>query len=155
MVRFAVVCSETAIVLNVGRTDDESLSATAGNDDIVAPAPDGVREFTHRYDWDAQQFIAVPPRPGPWARWSGSEWVDPRSEEEIQSERSHAIDADWFALRAERDRRLLACDWTDLPNAPLSEAQRAAWLAYRQALRDMPETTEDPAAPVWPTAPAT
>jgi hypothetical protein len=30
---------------------------------------------------------------------------------------------------------------------------RQAWLEYRQALRDLPTVTEDPANPVWPVAP--
>ena len=50
-------------------------------------------------------------------------------------------------MRARRDGLLFACDWTQLPDAPLTEAQRAAWRAYRQALRDVPETGEWPAPP--------
>lgn len=69
------------------------------------------------------------------------------------------VDGEWqvngaaaFArLRADRDARLLACDWTQLPDVP--EATRTAWLAYRQALRDLPETTTDPFAPTWPQPP--
>lgn len=57
----------------------------------------------------------------------------------------------WTALRAERDRLLTASDYTQLPDAPVDAA---AWAAYRQALRDLPEVTADPAAPVWPDAPA-
>ena len=41
------------------------------------------------------------------------------------------------AVRALRNRRLLDCDWTQLPDAPLSDAQRKRWQIYRQALRDM------------------
>jgi hypothetical protein len=29
-------------------------------------------------------------------------------------------------------------DWTQLPDAPLTEAKKAEWAAYRQQLRDMP-----------------
>lgn len=54
-------------------------------------------------------------------------------------------------LRAERDARLRACDWTVLPDVP--EPTRLAWLTYRQALRDLPDTTTDPFAPIWPTPP--
>lgn len=39
----------------------------------------------------------------------------------------------------------------DYPH-PTAEAKQA-WFDYRQALRDLPETTEDPATPVWPTPP--
>ena len=40
------------------------------------------------------------------------------------------------AARAERDRLLSASDWTQVADAPVD---RAAWAAYRQALRDWPE----------------
>jgi hypothetical protein len=39
----------------------------------------------------------------------------------------------------------------DFPH-PTPEA-RQAWLDYRQALRDLPANTEDPANPVWPVPP--
>lgn len=58
-------------------------------------------------------------------------------------------------IRAQRDRLLAACDFTQLPDSPLTEAQRAAWAEYRAALRDLPETcAADPAAVVWPQKPA-
>jgi len=60
------------------------------------------------------------------------------------------------SLRVERNRRL---DEADIKycNAErwsaMTEAQRAAWAAYKQSLRDLPATTEDPANPVWPEMP--
>lgn len=68
------------------------------------------------------------------------------------------VDGDWVPneasalarLRAERDARLLECDWTQLVDVP-SET-REAWQLYRQALRDLPETA-DPFDPAWPTPP--
>lgn len=39
----------------------------------------------------------------------------------------------------------------DYPH-PNAEAKQA-WFDYRQALRDLPETTENPEVPVWPTPP--
>lgn len=59
----------------------------------------------------------------------------------------------WSALRDERDRRLAACDWTQLPDSPLNETTRASWAAYRQALRDVPQDHGDPAAITWPEPP--
>lgn len=58
--------------------------------------------------------------------------------------------SDWAALRAERNRLLSATDWTQLADAPTPDA---SWATYRQALRDLPETTEDPRSPEWPTPP--
>lgn len=58
-------------------------------------------------------------------------------------------------LRLERNRRLTATDWTELPSAArrLTVDQLAAWAAYRQALRDLPTATVDPDNPPWPAAP--
>ncbi len=57
----------------------------------------------------------------------------------------------WAALRAERARRLTACDWTQVADAPVD---RAAWAVYRAALRALPQNTIDPRAPVWPAPPS-
>lgn len=53
-------------------------------------------------------------------------------------------------LRQERDKRLKDCDWTQLPDAPVSGAE---WKAYRQALREFPESVTDPFNPAWPVPP--
>lgn len=41
------------------------------------------------------------------------------------------------ARRRRRDQLLAASDWTQLPDSPLSEQERAEWAVYRQALRDL------------------
>jgi len=58
-------------------------------------------------------------------------------------------------LRLERDRRLRASDFTQLPDSPMDAASRGEWADYRQALRDLPETVTDPASVTWPEPPAT
>ena len=58
------------------------------------------------------------------------------------------------SLRTSRDSLLAACDWTQMPDSPLSETGRAEWADYRQALRDLPETVTNPATAEWPVAPA-
>jgi len=55
--------------------------------------------------------------------------------------------------RSERSRRLRDTDWTQMPDAPLTSAQRAAMAAYRQALRDLPELPGFPDCG-WPPSPA-
>lgn len=66
-------------------------------------------------------------------------WVDPRTNE-----------TEWPVVRAKRDSRLLASDWTQLPDVPLSTKE--AWATYRQALRDV-TTQEDPFSIRWPVVP--
>lgn len=50
----------------------------------------------------------------------------------------------WGELRGLRDGLLFNCDWTQLPDAPLTEEQKEAWSIYRQQLRDLPEGITDP-----------
>ncbi len=59
-----------------------------------------------------------------------------------------------------RDRRwkyLKDTDWAVGADSPLSESKKAEWVAYRQALRDMPATYADETDienVVWPTRPS-
>lgn len=53
-------------------------------------------------------------------------------------------------LRSTRNLLLKSSDWTQVPDAPVDQA---AWATYRQQLRDLPNNTEDPANPAWPTKP--
>ena len=56
----------------------------------------------------------------------------------------------WIALRAKRTQLLADTDYLALSDATLSEDMRT----YRQALRDLPANTTDPANPTWPTRPS-
>jgi len=59
------------------------------------------------------------------------------------------VGAQWNVIRAERNRLLVASDWTQLPDAPVDAA---AWATYRQALRDVTDQA-NPFAIVWPESP--
>ena len=52
-------------------------------------------------------------------------------------ERPYTEDEALAAVRKLRNQRLFDCDWTQLPDAPLSEAQKSRWRTYRRELRDM------------------
>ena len=45
--------------------------------------------------------------------------------------------------KAKRDALLAKTDWTQSADSPLSDAKKAEWATYRQALRDLP-TSENP-----------
>ena len=60
----------------------------------------------------------------------------------------------WDDIRSKRDSILQATDWTMTTGATVDQAQ---WAAYRQNLRDLPQTYKDktPDDVVWPTQPST
>ena len=60
-------------------------------------------------------------------------------------------DAQWMIVRAERDAKLAASDWTQVADAPVDDL---VWAAYRQSLRDLPQTQTDPFNIIWPAIPA-
>jgi hypothetical protein len=72
--------------------------------------------------------------------WDGENLTPPAPDTEAQ----------WAVVRAERNKLLVASDWTQLPDAPVDAA---AWATYRQALRDV-TTQTDPFAIVWPESPS-
>ena len=55
----------------------------------------------------------------------------------------------WNDLRTKRTQLLTETDYLALSDATLSADMRT----YRQALRDLPANTSDPANPTWPTKP--
>ena len=67
---------------------------------------------------------------------------DPRTPQQI-----------WADIRSKRDGLLAETDWVVVKAQEVGEAVPAAWATYRQALRDLPANTADPANPVWPTKP--
>ena len=61
-----------------------------------------------------------------------------------------ATETAWNDLRAKRSKLLAETDYLALSDATLSEDMRT----YRQALRDLPANTSDPANPTWPVKPS-
>jgi hypothetical protein len=55
----------------------------------------------------------------------------------------------WKSLRTERNKLLVETDYFANTDVTMPDAMRT----YRQALRDLPANTTDPANPVWPTKP--
>jgi len=60
----------------------------------------------------------------------------------------------WDDIREIRDQILRDTDWTMTTGATVDQAQ---WAAYRQVIRDIPQTYKDktPDDVVWPTQPST
>ncbi|RWR14261.1 phage tail assembly chaperone [Paenirhodobacter populi] len=135
-------------IVTVGRYPD--------GETLAANVPAGGGYIEGHFDPEAVyvsngQAVSFPPRPSPlhgWD-WHSMTWA----------ENADLTDAVWAALRAERDQRIEAVEWrlrrSDAERElglTLSE-DRVALLVYIQALRDLPELTTDPTAPIWPVPP--
>lgn len=57
-------------------------------------------------------------------------------------------------VRVERDMKIAETDYLAMPDYPLSDEDKAAVMAYRQALRDVPAQEGFPLEVVWPGVPA-
>ena len=95
-------------------------------------------------------------RPG--AQWvlrdDDLEWLDQNQSEptaeEIAAEAARLeAEQPWKELRQERNRLIAETDYLALSDNTMSDEMKA----YRQALRDLPANTIDPANPVWPVRP--
>jgi hypothetical protein len=98
-----------------------------------------------KHDYIAQDCVRVKPT------MIGEEWVETWSvhpaSPQIVAERT-AEKA--LQIRTQRNAMLAACDWTQLPDAPVNQAE---WAAYRQYLRSIPEQDGFPSSIIWPKQP--
>ena len=62
---------------------------------------------------------------------------------------------DMADLRVQRNSLLVESDIIVLPDRwdIMNDEVKANWTTYRQELRDLPATTDDPVNPTWPTPP--
>ncbi len=82
-------------------------------------------------------------------------YMDLTPEEEAEFDAAaEAADFDFGMLRGERNARLSATDWTQIPDNSLTDAERAEYTTYRQNLRDYPAQSDRLSTlPSWPDAP--
>ena len=74
-----------------------------------------------------------------------------------QAWKDGALDRELEGLRFKRNRLLLECDWIELNNAPLTNAKKDEWRAYRTELRDLTNgltTADEVIAKEFPTKPS-
>ena len=60
----------------------------------------------------------------------------------------------WNMFREKRNKKLQESDWIVSYSNERGVDVPENWKIYRQALRDLPENTEDPKTPDWPTKPS-
>lgn len=78
------------------------------------------------------------------------EWViEQLTDTELAAVKNQAFaEVNW-----KRDAYLQRTDFLMLSDAPIDDATRAAWVSYRQALRDLPKKYSDPRDVLFPTPP--
>ena len=74
-------------------------------------------------------------------------------EAELEQLRQEA-DLDFTMVRADRNAKLMTTDWTQLSDAPVTEAKKTEWATYRQELRAYPaQASKVSELPAWPSEP--
>jgi hypothetical protein len=122
----------------------------AGDLTVHVLSDDGAFEF-FLPNYDPETMAAFPSASEAYACASkyaeeGRVWQPYKSPEQREQE---AAEAQWNAVRAERNHRLVSCDWTQLSDAPVDAE---AWATYRKDLRDI-TGQENPFEIVWPSKP--
>jgi hypothetical protein len=73
----------------------------------------------------------------------------------ISQDESKITDDQWLAMaRLWRNTLLNESDWSQVPDNPLTEEKRAEWRQYRQTLRELTDTYENPKEIVFPDLPS-
>lgn len=100
---------------------------------------------------DSGELVDIPIRPSinHTFDYKSKEWVSIKSNDDMAQEML-------IAIKMQRNSLLRDTDWTQMPDAPLTEQQRTAWAIYRQSLRDVPQNNlnaESIDDIIWPTKP--
>lgn len=114
------------------------------SDDFLAEQGYAKVNVFREHDRATQKLIAVDPYyEAPWVYTVAV--VDLSTEDLAQRD---AVEAS--RIRAERNTKLAASDWTQVIDAPVDQA---AWATYRQALRDITSQAGFPWDIQWPAQP--
>ena len=104
-----IVSDNKGVILRTGTCSDIDLELQSNNDEFVM---EGICEDSDNHTVVNGQLIYTPKVP---------------TVDEVQDE-----------IRETRNYRLRASDWTQMPDAPLSDSKKLEWATYRQQLRDLP-----------------
>jgi len=149
----ATVNVETGVIENVGTAPGADLPVEGivdGKEIVWIPSEgwEGKDNLTIHEEYYRREgtWFHRGPRPTPSHTWN----VNTRAWE------FDPVDF-WAGVRFERDQKLFFCDWTILPDSPLTASKKTEWETYRQQLRDIPSTNQNVTSVsdiTWPTPPA-
>ena len=145
MIKVALINSKNEVAAIVSPSDDSFyLDGQKYGEHLAIHLPaETPSNFVETKYYANGEFLEKPEKPADCYFWSGNCWE---------------FDDKLFALelRSARNIKLSASDWTQMPDAPLTEQQRTAWAIYRQSLRDVPQNNlnaESIDDIIWPTKP--
>lgn len=108
-----------------------------------------VEQSVPEYNTDTQYIREADPQ------FVENQWQQVWEIIDFSSEELSAINASKSeGIRSQRNELLAKCDWTQLADCSLSDTDKAAWVTYRQALRDLPASEGFPNTVTWPTEPS-
>lgn len=142
MIAYIMVMATGQIVAN-GIVQEEVFDMVQPlPDTTIIPNKDAPPGLDYYYDFATGEIVKMPPKPEGYYKWD-------------YATHSWILDYDAAAadVTAKRDKLLLDSDWTQLPDVPLTEEQKAAWASYRQELRDIPQQSGYPFNVIYPTQP--
>lgn len=73
--------------------------------------------------------------------------------DEVSAKELEPLEFRWNKVRQQRNHKLDSFRWTVMPDSPLTEANKAEWLAYLKALQALTKDLVDPDEVVWPQQP--
>ena len=100
--------------------------------------------------WDGNGWATKSLRPTPYHLWESGSWI------ESEGTKNVIIGYTVISMKQHRGYLLNQCDWTQLPDSPLTDEKKAEWATYRQVLRDYPASNlgaTDFEGLIWPTPP--
>jgi hypothetical protein len=138
MKQFLIYKTATGEILRTGLCADADISFQVQNEQETLL--ETTANFKLEYVVDGA-VVPLPPKPGDSFvfDYTTKQWVDTRTN-----------DTQWALVRDERNQKLQASDWTQMPDVTIPN--KTEWATYRQELRDV-TNQPDPFSIVWPTPP--
>lgn len=136
--RFAFINSEGELKGITSPADDDqyvNLEKYGDNTAVIIPAEIDNDELMVLgwYDTDTDEWKDRTECPSLYHLWQNKQWT-------------FNSDAFFEIVREQRNEKLFESDWTQMPDAPITDEKKAEWVAYRQVLRDIPATYSDATA---------
>lgn len=137
--KYFTVYNNVGQILQSGECLDEDYDLQCGDENFIIE----IQTNPSTQYISNGEIVSIPPKPDYVCHfdYSSGQWIGDSAPQEIN-------------VIARRNALLYSCDWTQLPNGPLTPEVQQQWAVYRQELRDITSQSGYPFNVVWPTPPA-